>query len=74
MRTSRSFFARAKKPNGLLAWGSHLFYNAYTDQIDDDAHGNPHEILIHLAQWDAMWQVDPRRCSARSRAFGRGTS
>jgi hypothetical protein len=55
----RSFLARAKKPNNLLAWGSHLFYNAYTDQIDDDAHGNPHEILIHLAQWDAMWQVDP---------------
>lgn len=55
----RAFFERARKPNGLLAWGSHLFYNAYTDQIDDDAHGNPHEILIHLAEWDAMWRVDP---------------
>jgi hypothetical protein len=54
-----SVFARARKPNGLLAWGSHLFYNAYTDQLDDDRHGNPHEILIHLAEWDAMWQVDP---------------
>jgi hypothetical protein len=55
----RAFFDRARKPNGLLAWGSHLFYNAYTDQIDDDRHGNPHEILIHLAHWEALWHVDP---------------
>jgi len=55
----RSFFERARKPNGLLAWGSHLFYNAYTDEIDDDRHGNPHEILVHLAEWEALWQVDP---------------
>ncbi|MBI4550959.1 MAG: hypothetical protein HY710_01715 [Candidatus Latescibacteria bacterium] len=55
----RAFFHHARKPNGLLAWGSHLFYNAFTEQIDDDRHGDPHEILIHLAEWDAMWRVDP---------------
>ena len=55
----QAFFERARKPNGLLAWGSHLFYNAYTDRIDDDRHGNPHEILVHLAEWDAMWAVAP---------------
>jgi hypothetical protein len=55
----RSFFERARKPNGMLGWGSHLFYNAFTDKVDDDRHGNPHEILVHLAEWDAMWRVDP---------------
>lgn len=55
----RSFLDRARKPNGLLAWGSHLFYNAHTDRMDDDRHGDPHEILIHLARWDVLWQVDP---------------
>ena len=69
-----SFFARARKPNGLLAWGSHLFYNAYTDQIDDDAHGNPHEILIHLGSGMPCGRSMRRRCGARSRESGRGTS
>jgi hypothetical protein len=55
----KSFVQRARKPNGLFAWGSHLFYNAYTDQIDDDRHGNPHEILIHLAEWDTLWRLEP---------------
>lgn len=56
---TRAFFERARKPNGLLAWGSHLFYNAYTDAIDDDRHGDPHEILVILANWEEMWRVDP---------------
>ena len=55
----RAYILHATKPNGLLAWGSHLFYNAFTDRIDDDRHGDPHELLIHLAEWEEMWRVDP---------------
>lgn len=55
----RAFLARARKPNGMLAWGSHLFYNAFTDRVDDDAHGDPHEVLVHLADWEDLWRVDP---------------
>lgn len=54
----RAFFERAVKPNGLLAWGSHLFYNAYTDQIDNDGQ-SVHEILSHCAEWETMWRINP---------------
>ncbi|MCC6580137.1 MAG: hypothetical protein IT440_06815 [Phycisphaeraceae bacterium] len=55
----RAFFQHAIKPNGMIGWGSHLFYNAYTEKVEDDRFGHFHEILILLAEWEAMWRVDP---------------
>jgi len=54
----RSFLHIAKKPNGMLAWGSHLYYDGYRDGVRDDGIGSFHEILIHPAEWDMMWTVD----------------
>jgi hypothetical protein len=54
------YFERAKKPNGLLAWGSHIFYDAYTDAPGGDQDGaGPHETLVLCPNWDRMWKVDP---------------
>ncbi len=54
------YFERAKKPNGLLAWGSHIFYDAYKDGPAGDQDGaGPHEILVLCPDWDRMWRVDP---------------
>lgn len=50
--------AHAVKSNGLLVWGSHVFYDAYSDQAGGDANG-PHETLILHPIWDDLWRVDP---------------
>ncbi len=58
-----AFFERARLVNGLLSWGSHVYYDAYTDEPDGDRLGNrcgPHEILVLCANWDRMWAVDPK--------------
>jgi hypothetical protein len=36
---TRSFFERSVKPNGMNAWGSHIFYDAYTDAPGGDGDG-----------------------------------
>jgi hypothetical protein len=55
-----AYFKRAPKPNGLLAWGSHIFYDAYTDAPAGDGDGaGPHEILVLCPNWERMWTVDP---------------
>ncbi len=55
-------FTHATKNNGLLSWGSHSYYNAYTDKPDGDVgSGQPvHEILIKHADWEAMHRVNPK--------------
>ncbi|GEM_PF-723799 len=50
--------AHAVKPNGMLVWGSHIFYDAYADQAGGDANG-PHETLILHPIWDDLWRIDP---------------
>jgi hypothetical protein len=55
-----SFFERSRKENGMLAWGSHIFYDAYTDAPGGDQDGKgPHEILVLLPEWERMWDAAP---------------
>jgi hypothetical protein len=55
-----AYFARAKKPNGLLAWGSHIFYDAYTDAPGGDQDGaGPHETLVLCPEWAEMSRAAP---------------
>jgi hypothetical protein len=57
----KSYFKRAKKKNGLLAWGSHIFYDAFKDAPGGDNNGTgPHETLVLCPNWKPMWQVDPK--------------
>ena len=54
------YFERARKPNGLLAWGSHIYYDAYTDAPGGDQDGaGPHETLVLCPVWDQMSRVAP---------------
>ena len=47
-RYIKAFFKYAVKTNGLLVWGSHIFYDAYADKAGGDGGGNgPHEILVY---------------------------
>lgn len=58
----RTYFERSRKDNGMLAWGSHIFYDAYKDAPGGDQDGKgPHEILVLLPEWDRMWHVTPDR-------------
>jgi len=43
-RYINAVFRYAVKPNGLLVWGSHIFYDAYGDRAGGDG---PHEILVY---------------------------
>jgi len=57
---TRAYFERAKKPNGLLAWGSHIYYDAFKDAPGGDGNGaGPHEILVLCPDWERMWRVAP---------------
>ena len=57
---TRAYFERAKKANGLLAWGSHIYYDAYKDAPGGDGDGaGPHEILVLCPNWERMWRVAP---------------
>lgn len=59
------FFERAKKPNGLLAWGSHIYYDAYTDAPGGDQDGaGPHETLVLCPVWERMSRVAPHAVRA----------
>jgi hypothetical protein len=49
-------FKYAVKKNGLLVWGSHIFYDAYADQPGGDDFGNgPHEILVYHPEWADLY-------------------
>lgn len=57
---TKTYFERAPKANGLLAWGSHIFYDCYTDKPGGDRNGKgPHETLVLNPNWERMWNVDP---------------
>ena len=71
-RTNNSKYAQAaddyvryalehcRKENGLLVWGTHIYWDCYNERAagDDDGRG-PHEILVHRAAWPAMYRVAP---------------
>jgi len=66
----KSAFARAVKPNGLLAWGSHIYYDAYQDAPGGDGDGTgPHEILIQIPIWEEMYRVDPAMVRRQAEAI-----
>ena len=56
----KAFLKRSVKPNGMFAWGSHIYYNAFKDRPGGDGAGRgPHEILIKHPDWGALYRVDP---------------
>ncbi len=56
----RIYFQRAVRPNGLLSWGTHVYYDAFKDRPGGDQDGaGPHEILVLCPLWDRMWNVTP---------------
>ncbi|HXJ60024.1 MAG TPA: LamG-like jellyroll fold domain-containing protein [Verrucomicrobiae bacterium] len=60
-RYVRDYFKYAVKPNGLLVWGSHIFYDAYADKAGGDGDGQgPHEILVYHPEWPELYRVDPK--------------
>ncbi len=59
-RYINAVFKYAVKPNGLLVWGSHIFYDAYSDRAGGDGDGNgPHEILVYHPEWAELYRVNP---------------
>jgi hypothetical protein len=58
----KAFFEHAVKPNGLNSWGSHIFYDAYTDAPGGDNEGTgPHETLVLVPEWERMWEASPEQ-------------
>ena len=56
------FLDHCRKENGLPAWGSHIYWNCYTEQPDGDDEGRgPHEILVFQANWPDMYRLRPAR-------------
>jgi hypothetical protein len=55
------FLEHCRKPDtGLLTWGSHLYWDAFTDSPGGDGEGKgPHETLVREPDWERMWRVDP---------------
>jgi hypothetical protein len=59
-RYIRAAFQHAVKTNGLLVWGSHIFYDAYRDKAGGDGDGNgPHEILVYHPEWGDLFRINP---------------
>ena len=53
-------FQHAVKENGLLVWGSHIFYDAYADKPGGDGDGRgPHEILVYHPEWAELYRRNP---------------
>mgnify|MGYP005850547841 CR=1 FL=1 len=55
---AKAYMERAQHRNGLFAWGSHLYYDAYSDAAADDRSGRVHEILILHPLWDRLWKLN----------------
>ena len=51
-------FEYAVKPNGLLVWGTHIYYDAYSDNQGGDTNGQ-HEILVYHPEWAELYRRNP---------------
>jgi uncharacterized protein YyaL (SSP411 family) len=61
-RAINAFYDHAiRSDTGMPAWGSHTFYNVYTDTPYTDSASNvgPHEILVYDAQWGKLYDQRP---------------
>jgi len=57
---TQAFMKRSVKANGLNSWGSHIYYDAYTDAPGGDGNGaGPHETLVLLPNWERLWNAAP---------------
>jgi len=55
-----AFFERARRPGGLPAWGTHVYYDAYRDRPGGDGDGaGPHEILVYIPEWAELHRRRP---------------
>ena len=53
----RFALANCRKPNGLLVWGSHIFWDCYEERAAGDRNGaGPHEILVHQCHWGDLYR------------------
>jgi len=56
-----AFLERGVKDNGLLSWGSHIYYDLYTDAPGGDQDGKgPHETLVLCPDWKTLWRINPK--------------
>lgn len=55
-RAIGAFFDNTIRSTGMPAWGTHVYYNVFTDQPDGDGGGTgPHETLVYDAQWNRLY-------------------
>ena len=53
----RFYLSAARHPRtGLLAWGEHLYYQAYEDRVER----RWHELLGWTPPWERLFEIDPR--------------
>lgn len=50
-------FANLTSPNGLLAWGGHVAYDALGDKLCMESYS--HELKSNYPYYELMWRVDP---------------
>ena len=56
----QAVFQHALKDNGLIVWGTHIYYDAYADKPAGDRDGlGPHETLVYHAEWPQLYRVAP---------------
>jgi hypothetical protein len=60
-RAINAFFNNAIRPDtGMPAWGSHMYYNIFTDQRAIDNYPDPKcETLVYDAQWGSLYDQRP---------------
>lgn len=60
-RYINAVFKYGVKDNGLLVWGSHIFYDAYADKPGGDYQDGygPHEILVYHPEWAQLYRLNP---------------
>jgi uncharacterized protein YyaL (SSP411 family) len=63
-RAIDAFYNNAiRSDTGMPMWGSHTFYNVFTDQRDGDPNGQ-HETLVYDAQWSRLYDQRPTETQA----------
>jgi len=55
------FMKHCCKENDLFIWGTHIYWNCYSDRAGGDGHGKgPHEILVLHPEWHEMYRLNPK--------------